>query len=117
MATRRERPAFGFEYLVVEVTDVTERYAEVLDQFERTLYVATDIRRGNGPKPRVGETWIIDQSIADVWTFAACLTPVGDDVPLFIQPEAPTSQQIGGADRFMWWQTGDDMTLWIEDGT
>jgi hypothetical protein len=37
--------------------------------------------------------------------------------PTFIQATQPTSGELGGATKYAWWDTsGDDLTLWIEDG-
>jgi hypothetical protein len=37
--------------------------------------------------------------------------------PLFIQASPPTTEQLGGAQRYQWWDTsGGALTLYIEDG-
>ena len=52
------------------VDEVSGRNATVIDQYSIFRTVRTDVRRGAGPKPREGETWVIDRSMG-VWTFSA----------------------------------------------
>jgi hypothetical protein len=59
--------------ITCRIDDVTGRIATVVDQFGNFRTVRTDIRRGSGPKPRAGETWIIDRSMG-TWTFASRVT-------------------------------------------
>lgn len=53
-----------------KVDEVSGRTATVVDQFSIFRTVRTDVRRGSGPKPRPGETWVIDKSMGQ-WTFSA----------------------------------------------
>jgi len=62
----------GFEVLEVVVESIEENnIALVRDSFGRPMKVRADVRRGNGPLPRVGEIWILDQ-VLGTWTFSAC---------------------------------------------
>lgn len=65
----------GFITLEVTVESVEGTYALVRDSLGRPKKVRADVRRGNGPLPRVGEVWLVDQTLGP-WTFAACLQSV-----------------------------------------
>lgn len=71
------RDTIGLSYLMVVINDITGVMAAVTDQYGKSHDIRIDIRRGKGPYPRVGETWIVDRDVGP-WTFAACLVP---DIP------------------------------------
>lgn len=64
------------ERLVVEVSDINSEtgIATVKDNFGKYHTVAAYIRRGGGRMPVPGETWIIDRSLGQDWTFAALIS-------------------------------------------
>lgn len=65
--------SMGLPYMSAIVTSVGINTAVVTDQYGKIHTVRTDIRRGKGPFPRVGEKWLIDRELGP-WTFSACLT-------------------------------------------
>lgn len=64
-----------FNYLIVEVRDVTGHRTEVVDQFDRDHVINTRLRRAGGVKPRVGETWLVDRTIGDRWNYSTRVDP------------------------------------------
>ena len=62
--------AGGFPYKQVRIQSIHANTAATVDQFGMHINVSTLYRRGAGPYPRVGETWIIDRSLG-FWTFAS----------------------------------------------
>jgi hypothetical protein len=68
----------GLPYMIVQVDDLGGEMAWVKDQYGKKHRVRLDIRRGKGPFPKVGETWIVDRTLGH-WAFAACLVP---DLPI-----------------------------------
>ena len=65
--------ANGFPYRLVLVESLAVGQAQVIDQFGAHLSMPTVPRRGGGPPPREGETWVIDRALG-TWTFAALVT-------------------------------------------
>lgn len=61
-----------FPHLEVTVDSVDGKWAMVTNQFRQRMKIQADVRRGNGPPPRVAERWIIDRTLGP-WTFAACI--------------------------------------------
>jgi hypothetical protein len=66
-------PAAGFPYRQVTVQSIHETRAQVVDRYGAHIGLSTLYRRGGGPFPRVGETWIIDRALG-FWTFSALVT-------------------------------------------
>ena len=62
--------AQGFPFRRVLVESVGGGQAQVIDQYGAHLSMPTSPRRGGGPLPREGETWVIDRALG-TWTFAA----------------------------------------------
>lgn len=65
----------GFDAMVVRIEDVSDRIAHVVDGFGRHISVNIDIRRSSGPRPRVGERWVIDRAFGD-WTLTAIVRSI-----------------------------------------
>lgn len=63
----------GLPWSKVRVLSVEGGKAICLDQFGSTRTLPIGNRRGNGPKPRVGEEWAIDRTLG-FWSFASVLT-------------------------------------------
>jgi len=61
--------------LTVHVESIDGVNALVKDTRGRSHTISANVRRGNGPLPRVGEVWLIDRTLGQ-WTFAAVLTSV-----------------------------------------
>lgn len=62
----------GYQVIEALVESIDGTNALVRDSFGRPRSIRADVRRGNGPAPRVGEIWLLDTSLGS-WTFAACL--------------------------------------------
>ena len=70
--------------------------------------------------PKLPTYRYVDDGTSLQWVqFAVeAVSAVSSGSPNFIQATTPTVEQINGATTYSWWQTiGDDITLWIEDGT
>lgn len=76
MSRRQSRDHFSIDRLIVTVDEIEPggKVALVTDEFNRSLRIRTDYRRGKGAPPRPGEVWMIDQTMGP-WTFAACIRP------------------------------------------
>ena len=85
----------GFDYMVVKVDDITSNVASVLDDYGKRHDIRTDIRRGNGPYPRVGEIWLVDRTLG-AWTFAASLATLPPVIDL--PADGVTAQLLSALD-------------------
>ena len=65
----------GADFKRVKIESIHGNVAAVRDRLGTVQNLRCDYRRGGGPFPRVGEEWIIDQTLG-TWTFAALV--VGD---------------------------------------
>lgn len=88
-------PTAGMAWLQCTVLQVDRDTATVRDQLGQNRTIRRDIQRAKGKPPEVGETWIIDRTYGNTWTFA-CI--VGADLSLYLDPQPPTSVPIANAD-------------------
>lgn len=95
------------QMMVCTVDDVGEEYARVTDSFGKRQDVRILPRRGGGPRPQVGETWIIDQPYGQ-WTFAALLIP---------NPPEVTGEDVGNTGVRNLLTTLDDLGLILNNVT
>lgn len=61
----------GVTFREVSVISIDGGKALVIDRFGTQMRLRLDLRRGSGPAPRVGETWLIDNTLGE-WSFAVC---------------------------------------------
>ena len=80
----------GFPWLAATVTAIgDDNVAEVVDRFGKRRRIPIHVRRGKGPLPRVGEHWIIDNSLGFP-TFAAMIE---GDLPVLSGMKSPNAAQ------------------------
>ena len=91
----------GLDYITCKVNEINGRRAIVIDQFDRTMTVRIDVRRGKGPLPEVGETWLIDRTLGP-WTFAACLNPKRIEITGSTDNNPALKSLIAALERMGW---------------
>lgn len=64
----------------VQTTDPVTRIAICIDNLGKTMQIRYDIMRSKGNMPEPGETWIVDRTLFNLWTFAAIITGNTDGV-------------------------------------
>ena len=62
--------SYGLAWKQVTVLSVDGNVAQVRDQLSQTFWMDRTNLRAKGDPPQVGETWIVDRSYLNDWTFA-----------------------------------------------
>lgn len=68
----RGRNNIEMDTLAVTVDAIADQVAHVIDQFGRAMRVRIDRRTAKGPRPVVGEKWLLARS-GGGWVFSVCL--------------------------------------------
>lgn len=68
--------ATSLPYKRVFINSVALGVAHCTDEFGVAVSIPVSVRRAKGVLPAAGETWVVDKSISNSWTFAAVTTAV-----------------------------------------
>lgn len=74
----------AWKMVLIEDVDTAHGIAMCIDNWGKHMPVPLRVRRAKGPLPRIGELWMIDQSVGGRWTFSAIITENPEQIEGFV---------------------------------
>jgi hypothetical protein len=96
--------SYGLAWKQVVVLSVDGNVAQVRDQLSRTFWMSRNNLRSKSAPPQPGETWIVDRSYLNDWTFALIVNqpvPVDRPAPVYAVANATARDAIQSPDDGM----------------